>query len=71
MTTLVAGRPFSSRVPTLVVDNKLAVGRHTFQLVVVDDDGNQSAPHQLVVTVNPAVVRPRRRPTPVPPTPPS
>jgi len=75
MTTLVAGQVFSSASPTLVVDNKLNVGRYTFQLVVVDDEGNLSAPRQLVVTVNPADVPTRRRRTPprtpTPPTPPS
>ena len=67
MTKLVAGKPFRSRSPTLVVDNKLGIGSYKFQLVVVDDEGNLSASHELVVTVRPVVTPPR----PTPPTPPS
>ncbi|MCP5310782.1 hypothetical protein [Cognatazoarcus halotolerans] len=45
---------------TLSVDKPLALGRHTFRLVVVDDSGNISVPDEVVVivadTTNPTAV---------------
>jgi hypothetical protein len=66
MTTLIAGQPFITRTPTVLVENTLTVGTWIFQLVVVDDDGNQSAPQQLSVTVEPARRPPPPRPLPTP-----
>jgi hypothetical protein len=60
MTVLTPGKPFSSRDPVLLVENKLAAGAATFALTVVDEAGNVSASAQLRVTVKPA-------PPPVPP----
>ncbi|MDT8760248.1 hypothetical protein MZO42_16225 [Sphingomonas psychrotolerans] len=62
MVTLSPGKAFSSAQPTLVVENVLALGRHLFQLVVVDDSGNESAPVDLVISVE--------KPTKSDPTPP-
>ncbi len=36
---------------TLSTDKPLALGRHTFRLVVVDDSGNLSIPDDVVVIV--------------------
>lgn len=36
---------------TVSANRPLSVGRHTFQLIVVDDSGNISAPDQVVVIV--------------------
>ncbi len=41
-------------------DNPLPIGSHTFQLLVVDDSGNESLPAQVVV-----IVRDTTRPTAV------
>ena len=45
---------------TLTAERPLALGRHTFRLVVVDDSGNTSIPDDVVVivadTVNPTAV---------------
>jgi hypothetical protein len=45
----------------VLVENPLSPGQHRFELVVVDDSDNASAPAQLVVTV--------LNPPPPPPTP--
>ncbi len=66
MVTLAPGKAFSSSQPTVVVENALASGAHVFQLVVVDDSGNASAPVQLVVNVSKPA--PKSEPTPTPPT---
>ena len=64
MARFVVGTPVESAEPTVEVTvdpaAPLAVGRHTFQLVVVDDSGNQSAPDSVVV-----IVRDLRNPTAV------
>lgn len=56
--------PFETDQPTLVVDvdptSPLRPGRHQFQLEVVDDSGNVSAPDTIVV-----IVADRERPTAV------
>jgi len=64
MPVLIPGRPFLSRDPVLLVENRLAPGAATFALTVLDEDGNVSAPAQLRVTVV-------RSAPPVPPQPPS
>lgn len=59
MTTLVPGKISRSRTPTLTVDNPLAAGRWRFRLTVIDNDKNESAPVELIVTVRePRVVPP-------------
>lgn len=56
--------PFETDQAVIVVevspDKPLARGRHLFQLEVVDDSGNVSAPDQVVV-----IVADRERPTAV------
>ena len=37
--------------PELLVENQLAEGSYRFQLVAIDDSGNESGPAELVVTV--------------------
>jgi hypothetical protein len=51
MTVLAVGKPFEQSKSQLLVENKLAVGRHRFSLVVVNDRGAASEPHVLVLTV--------------------
>jgi hypothetical protein len=51
MPTLAQGRPFDSDRPTVVVENALAVGRHRFALIVIDGDGRESMPDELVLEV--------------------
>jgi hypothetical protein len=64
MAKFAIGTPVESADPTVEVTvdpaAPLAVGRHTFQLVVVDDSGNQSLPDSVVV-----VVRDSQNPTAV------
>ncbi len=58
MVTLSPGKPFSTTEPKVVVENALPIGLHLFQLVVVDDSGNVSAPVELAVSVQKQVPRP-------------
>jgi hypothetical protein len=51
MPTLAQGRPFESDRPTVVVENALAIGRHRFTLIVIDGDGRESLPDELVLEV--------------------
>ncbi|HEX8238989.1 MAG TPA: hypothetical protein VF574_04530 [Allosphingosinicella sp.] len=53
MPVLAQSRTVSSDVPTLLVENAFAPGRYRFELVVVDDSGNESVPAQIVVEVRP------------------
>jgi hypothetical protein len=43
-------RPIVTTEPTVLVE-ELGLGQHAFQLVVEDQDGNRSAPDQIIVTV--------------------
>jgi hypothetical protein len=63
MVTLTPGKTVSSRDPDLLVENVLAPGRWRFQLVVVDDEKNESEPVELVVQVDP--LRPGRPRDPI------
>jgi hypothetical protein len=66
------GRPFDSERPSVLVENPLAIGRHRFALTVVDGDGNESQPDELllevrgrtIVTPFPGVLPPIATPTP-------
>jgi hypothetical protein len=51
MPELVPGKTVASRAPTLLVENRLDLGAWRFRLTVLDDEGNESAPADLVVTV--------------------
>ena len=57
MTVLGINKPFDSPQPLLLVENKLAVGRHRFLLVVVNQRGVRSDPMEIVVAVRRAIVR--------------
>jgi hypothetical protein len=63
MVTLAPGKTFFTSQPSVVVENAFGPGRHVFQLVVIDDSGNASAPVDLVVSVS--------KPTPDTTTPPT
>ena len=63
------GVPFRSRNPTVVVDPGLELGRHRFELVVVNARGERSQPTVVTVTVIertriPSIPIPLPRPTP-------
>ena len=62
MAVLTVGQSVTTTDPTLVVENKLAVGAHQFQLVVVDELGTRSDPTTAVVQI-------LAPPPPAPPTP--
>jgi len=51
MTVLTAQKPFTTEDPVLTVENKLAVGRHQFRLVVVNVDGVESDPVDAIVEI--------------------
>lgn len=63
MAVLALNQPVTQADPFLLVENKLAPGRYRFQLVAIDSAGLESAPADLIVTVN--------APPPPPPPPPS
>ena len=58
MATLTPGQAITVDQPELLVENNLAIGRHRFELVVIDNGGLESAPAELIVTVR-RLVRPR------------
>lgn len=64
MPVLAVGKPLESKLATLLVENKLAAGQHRFALVVVDNDGNESAADVLTVTVRAVLAPPIRLRTP-------
>lgn len=43
--------PLRTTEPSVTVDAGLPAGRYRFQLVVVDESGNQSEPQETIVTV--------------------
>jgi len=51
MATLTPLQPFVTGEPNVLVENKLPPGSFRFQLVCVDEAGNESAPAELVVNV--------------------
>jgi len=51
MPTLELQQPFETTEPRLRVENILLPGRHRFRLIVVDDDGIESAPVDTLVTI--------------------
>lgn len=65
MATLTPLEPFVTGEPTVLVENKLPPGSFRFQLVCVDEAGNESAPAELMINVREApqierdVFRPR------------
>jgi len=61
MAVLSLNQPVTQDDPFLLVENKLAPGRYRFRLVAIDSAGLESAPADLIVTVD----------APPPPPPPS
>lgn len=55
MAEFIPGQEVKTEEPTVEVtinpDRPLAVGRHAFRLVVVDDSGNTSQPDEVIVIV--------------------
>jgi hypothetical protein len=45
------GVPVATSEPFVQVDAGVPAGRHQFRLVVIDDEGNQSRPTIVVVTI--------------------
>ena len=45
------GVPIATAEPFVQVDPGVPAGRHRFRLAVIDDDGNQSQPTIVVVTI--------------------
>ncbi len=59
MATFEPNQPIVMHEPVITVDAGLAPGRYRFRLVVVDDEGNASAPDEVVVEiVRVPIVRP-------------
>jgi len=52
MAVFTLNKPIVTKEPFIKVDNKLQPGRYLFQLVAVDEQGNQSKPSSIIVTVN-------------------
>ena len=52
MAVLALNQPVTQADPFLLVENKLAPGRYRFRLVAIDSAGLESAPADLIVTVN-------------------
>jgi hypothetical protein len=50
--TFVTGQPITTEQPFIDVDAGLSVGTHRFQLVVVDTQGNRSAPDIQTVIIS-------------------
>jgi hypothetical protein len=51
MVMLTPGKVFRSREPRIAVENKLAVGKHSIRLTVVDNSRNESVPFDLTIVV--------------------
>ena len=60
------GKPVSTELPGVVVENGLKPGLHRFSLMVVDERGRESVPDVLVVEVSDTETPPivPTRPTP-------
>ena len=58
MVSFVAGKPVTTDTPGVLVDAGLPIGRHRFQLVVLDSGGLRSKPDEIVVQVQRLVLPP-------------
>lgn len=58
MTVLAVNKPVQQAKPVLLVENRLAAGRHRFSLIVVNERGVASDSMTLVVTVGRGILRP-------------
>ena len=65
MAVLPVGKALEQEKPVLLVENKLAAGKHRFTLVVVNDKGVESEPVSLDVSVGTGLIAPRRPVTPL------
>lgn len=65
MPVLALNQPFASALPNVVVENRLPLGRHRFELTVIDERGNESAASVHVVEVRRAVIIDPLPPAPV------
>lgn len=65
MARFAINQPITTREPSVTVDAGLTVGRHRFQLEVIDSAGNRSRPDIAVVEVRRLVLEPV---TPIAPT---
>ena len=52
MAVLDLNKPVTQEDPFLLVENRLAPGRYRFRLVAIDSAGLESAPADLIVTVD-------------------
>ena len=66
MVDFVAKKSITTKEPMLTVDPGLPEGIYTFQLIVVDNSGNQSKPAEIEVTITKPTV-PRTPLSPVTP----
>lgn len=74
MTKLVPNEPVRTRAARITIDGDLPIGRHTFRLVVIDNDGNRSEPDEVVVSIVRGIIDPfpgpiDPRPIPIDPRP--
>lgn len=65
MAVLPIGKALDQDKPVLLVENKLAAGKHRFTLVVINGQGVESEPVSLDVSVSTGLVVPRRPVTPI------
>jgi hypothetical protein len=65
MAVLPLGKALEQEKPVLLVENKLAAGKHRFTLVVINDKGEESEPTSLDVSIGGLIVPPRRPVTPL------
>ncbi|WP_457391037.1 hypothetical protein [Roseateles sp. P5_E1] len=65
MAVLPVGKPLEQEKPVLLVENKLAAGKHRFTLVVINDKGVESEPVSLDVSVSTGLIVPRPPVTPI------
>ena len=56
MPVLASGVPFPTPDPNLRIENELPPGAHMFQLVCVDEGGNESEPAMITVTVRGRII---------------
>ena len=68
MARFAVNTPITTREPTVTVDAGLEIGRHRFQLAVIDREGRASPPHEAIVEVQRVVIEPGRVPVPIDPT---
>lgn len=53
MAKFISDQPIETKEPQIVVDPGLKPGVYRFQLVVIDEQGNESAPAEIQVQIRP------------------